>query len=410
MDLVRGVFWAVGLLVVSFALAVYADARNARVQDQSTEIQLALERMVRLNQAMTQVTALAAVEQNTLRAASYQTLRSELQAHMQTLLTLTQGTSLATEIQGLENGQRELRETEAEALRTMRQDRWADAKRLLLGGDYTMALKLYEINSDAAIGALLIDTEREQASSAVVRNFTWLMQLMAVALLLWAVWRYTQRLKSDADEQRALRAEVSAARDQLEVLVAQRTAALEQANAQLQVLSTTDSLTGLANRRCFESHWDLEWQRALRQGTPLAVLMIDVDHFKLYNDFYGHPQGDVALQQVATVLQQEVRRAGELAARYGGEEFVVVLPGLQASEAQARAQHIAQAVAALGVVHAVSPTAAVLTLSVGVAWGVPQGNEPRQRLLSLADDALYQAKHAGRNRVALWSAPGPEIQ
>jgi diguanylate cyclase (GGDEF)-like protein len=174
--------------------------------------------------------------------------------------------------------------------------------------------------------------------------------------------------------------------------------ALREANEQLAVLSVTDALTGVANRRLFDARLAEEVQRSQRHGTPLGLLLVDVDHFKAYNDCYGHPQGDRALQAIAAVLREQARRPGELVARYGGEEFALLLPHADAATAERVGQRCCESVAALELPHAASPTAAYLTLSVGCASlrAVPQ--EGGAALLIRADAALYGATAAGRAR------------
>jgi diguanylate cyclase (GGDEF)-like protein len=195
--------------------------------------------------------------------------------------------------------------------------------------------------------------------------------------------------------------DLAAHRDRLAELVDEQTAELRSANAQLQTLSRSDPLTGLANRRHFDDVKDTEWRRAQRLGQPLSVLLCDVDHFKRYNDAYGHAQGDVCLQQVAAVLRTTFSRAGELAARIGGEEFAVLLPGLNADQAREAAGRLRQALAALNIAHADSPVAAHLTLSVGVAQFDPDTMDSFETLLHQADQALYRAKRQGRDQVAV---------
>lgn len=129
--------------------------------------------------------------------------------------------------------------------------------------------------------------------------------------------------------------------------------------------------------------------------------MMDVDHFKAYNDHYGHQQGDACLRRMGDVLRATVRRAGELAARYGGEEFVVVMPGASLAQARETAQSILAAIRAEQMPHASSPVASVVTISLGVAAGTPSPAGNRERMLKEADLALYDAKHQGRNRVVL---------
>jgi diguanylate cyclase (GGDEF)-like protein len=175
---------------------------------------------------------------------------------------------------------------------------------------------------------------------------------------------------------------------------------LDAANRRLAELSETDALTGIANRRRFDRRLAEEWQRALRHGLPLALLLVDVDFFKRYNDHHGHTAGDACLHQVAALLVGCARRADELVARYGGEEFVLLLPHCTAAEALAQAERCRDAVDAAAIPHADSPLGATVTLSIGVAT-IPLGadeDDPNQ-LVKLADAALYRAKREGRHRV-----------
>ncbi len=180
--------------------------------------------------------------------------------------------------------------------------------------------------------------------------------------------------------------------------VADRTAQLEEANRQLAALSLTDGLTGLANRRHFDQLFAEEWFRARRSGLPMALLMADVDHFKNFNDRYGHQAGDECLKSVARVLQTSAQRAGDLAARYGGEEFALILPGTDAAAAQRLAESVRAAIEALAIPHESSP-AGMVTVSIGVAAMAADTGQIGEHLLHSADKALYQAKHDGRNRV-----------
>ncbi|MBA5686843.1 diguanylate cyclase [Rugamonas apoptosis] len=186
--------------------------------------------------------------------------------------------------------------------------------------------------------------------------------------------------------------------DSLERRVVERTAQLEEANARLAALAITDGLTGLANRRHFDDVLRNEWARARRAGQPLAVLMIDVDHFKRYNDHYGHQRGDDCLIRVAQALRGGARRAADLVARYGGEEFAIVLPNTGAAEAMEVGQGLRAAIGKLALAHAQAPDATV-SISVGVACTEGQIVADTDALLRLADTALYRAKHTGRDRV-----------
>jgi len=187
----------------------------------------------------------------------------------------------------------------------------------------------------------------------------------------------------------------------LQTLVEERTAALERLNQELQRLTATDGLTGVANRRRFDEALDHEWRRAVRAQAPLACVMLDIDHFKLFNDRYGHLQGDACLRQIARCLVTAVRRAGDLVARYGGEEFAIVLPGTSVQGAAQLAEHLRASVEAMSITHESSDTAPHVTVSVGVAVTTPVMGITPQVLVAGADRALYTAKRGGRNRVAV---------
>jgi len=175
---------------------------------------------------------------------------------------------------------------------------------------------------------------------------------------------------------------------------------LAQLNQELSVLSRTDALTGLANRRAFDQRLAEEVSRAARHQVPLALLVVDIDHFKSYNDRYGHPAGDACLRQVAAVLRECAGRPIDLAARLGGEEFAVLLPHLGNAEAMQVAQRCVQAVEAAAIAHEGSPVAPHVTVSVGVAEST-QLAQDGAALLAAADAALYLAKRQGRRRVVL---------
>jgi diguanylate cyclase (GGDEF)-like protein len=196
--------------------------------------------------------------------------------------------------------------------------------------------------------------------------------------------------------------------DSLEQRVAERTAQLEDANRQLATLSATDSLTGLANRRRFDEVLRSEWGRATRSGQPLAVIMLDVDYFKKFNDGYGHQAGDACLIRVAHALAAGARRASDLTARYGGEEFSIVLPNTGADEARQIGEALRRAIEALNIAHE-RAAAGQVTISVGIAIGSEQNATDPDALMRLADAALYRAKDAGRNCVVLSGDPGVAV-
>ena len=184
----------------------------------------------------------------------------------------------------------------------------------------------------------------------------------------------------------------------LERKVAERTDALEEANRRLEQLSVTDPLTGLANRRRFAEVLEAEWRRALRPGTPIALAMIDIDQFKLYNDRHGHLAGDACLRHVASTLKATLRLASDLVARYGGEEFVLVLPGTDAAGGRAACERLRSQVAALGLPHEHS-SHGIVTISIGLTAVIPIAGAPPEQYLQIADAALYEAKRGGRNQV-----------
>ncbi|MCL1465206.1 diguanylate cyclase [Argonema galeatum] len=181
---------------------------------------------------------------------------------------------------------------------------------------------------------------------------------------------------------------------------------LEIANQKLHRLATTDSLTGIANRRRFDEIIDIEWRRAAREQIPLSIIMCDIDFFKLYNDSYGHPAGDSCLQQIAQVIVSAGKRPADLVARYGGEEFAIILPNTDPAGALIVAQEIRAKVEMLNFPHMKSPVSQYVTISVGVAsiefsgttWERYLQKSP-YTLIQDADRALYHAKAKGRNRI-----------
>lgn len=169
----------------------------------------------------------------------------------------------------------------------------------------------------------------------------------------------------------------------------------------LEQISMLDGLTGIPNRRYFDEQFTKESGRAVREKRPFSVIMMDIDHFKSYNDNYGHGAGDECLQRVARALAESLTRPADMIARYGGEEFVAILPDTDGAGAMEVAERLRGAVEALGVKHEYSSAAEVVTLSLGVAHLVPPADaQGVAGLLKRADEALYQAKESGRNRVA----------
>jgi diguanylate cyclase (GGDEF)-like protein len=187
-------------------------------------------------------------------------------------------------------------------------------------------------------------------------------------------------------------------RDRLQEELRAAKTALEANNASLQLLALSDGLTGLANRRHFDQRLNAEFKRAIRDQSPIALVMIDVDYFKKFNDHHGHVAGDACLQMVGQAVLSGPRRPGDLAARFGGEEFTILLPDTGIDGALAVAEAVRAAVAALKCTHGASPLRTV-TVSAGVHSFVPSLGQPPRSLVEAADCGLYQAKAEGRNRV-----------
>jgi len=164
-------------------------------------------------------------------------------------------------------------------------------------------------------------------------------------------------------------------------------------------LSMTDGLTGVANRRSFNDTLEAEWRRCARAGLPVSVIMIDVDHFKPYNDHYGHQAGDLCLQQVSAAMARCASRPQDLLARYGGEEFILLLPQEPALGAEVVARRILEEVRGLAIPHAAAPTAPYVTISLGVCTALPPlDSVDSSAMIRMADSQLYRAKQDGRNR------------
>lgn len=177
-------------------------------------------------------------------------------------------------------------------------------------------------------------------------------------------------------------------------------------NLELERIASLDGLTRVANRRSLDEYFDREWRRLAREQKPLALIICDIDYFKHYNDTYGHLAGDDCLQRIAQALTDGMKRPADFVARYGGEEFVVVLPNTDRDGAMDVAHELALAIELLNIPHNASPTSNRVTLSVGVSAVIPDLGFPPEELISKADDALYQAKHGGRDRVVFKSFDG----
>lgn len=182
---------------------------------------------------------------------------------------------------------------------------------------------------------------------------------------------------------------------------------LERLARKLEQMSNQDGLTGLANRRCFDDTLVREWVRNGREDHPLGLIMIDIDHFKKYNDALGHVDGDSCLRAVSDAIIKSIRRPADLVARYGGEEFAIILPNTDFQGAQAVAENIHTNLASTGIQHPDSEISCSVTVSIGVASGIPTCGTTPEHLLQAADRALYQAKLSGRNRTEGICLPDP---
>ena len=186
---------------------------------------------------------------------------------------------------------------------------------------------------------------------------------------------------------------------------------LEKSNDKLRRLSSLDGLTGIPNRRRFDEYLDLEWKRAVREQKPLGLIVLDLDHFKPYNDHYGHLTGDFCLKRVARALVSVIKRPADLVARYGGEEFSAILPDTSEEGAKHLAEEMRLTVERMSIPHAASPVSRRVTISLGVCSLMPDAESSPNRLIEGADKALYEAKQSGRNKVvvsALGGDPGEE--
>ncbi|MEP0774142.1 MAG: diguanylate cyclase [Acidobacteriota bacterium] len=226
-------------------------------------------------------------------------------------------------------------------------------------------------------------------------------QLASAGEVLLLAFALGHRIRELEQERRQVEL---AYQQRLEREVQERTAELQQVNQRLAALSLTDGLTGLANRRHWDAHLEAEWRRGIRASLPLTVIVADVDHFKLFNDQFGHHGGDEALKRIAEILRRACQRPGDLVARYGGEEFVLLLSGARLEEGEGIAEQLRREVEELGIPHASASPHPVVTISLGVASALPRYLHDLTGLMREADQGLYVAKRAGRNRVGIGSA------
>lgn len=207
-------------------------------------------------------------------------------------------------------------------------------------------------------------------------------------------------LEALADSFNRMAAQLQESYASLEKKVEDRTRDLAELNRKLELLSTTDALTGIANRRKFDEVLALEWSRATRTSQPLALAMLDIDWFKAYNDHYGHQAGDACLQRVAQIISGNVCRGSDLVARYGGEEFIFIAPATNAETILNLAEKLCEEFRAIALPHERSQYGFV-TVSIGVTSIIPNQEQQPASLIQAADQAMYRAKEQGRNRAVL---------
>lgn len=178
---------------------------------------------------------------------------------------------------------------------------------------------------------------------------------------------------------------------------------LKQHRDLLEKMAAVDGLTGVANRRRFEETLDSEWKRSIRSNIPLAMLMIDIDFFKNFNDHYGHGAGDKCIKEIAATIATSTHREGDLTARYGGEEFVVLLPETDRDGVVSVAETIRTNIEALNIPHAFSQCSKNVTVSIGAGAMVPRADTSPEALVKAVDEQLYRAKRNGRNRIQIFA-------
>ncbi|MEN3365859.1 MAG: hypothetical protein V7606_3133 [Burkholderiales bacterium] len=259
---------------------------------------------------------------------------------------------------------------------------------VVLFGNLMLGLQLRGAIASSLIIAVIFAGALLQLDTVAVelRFSSWLVFAASVVISLIANYRM------DQDQRRAF---LATAREQ------ERNEELRRAVELFGRLSAEDPLTELANRREFDRRLDLEWGRARREAQPLSLILVDVDFFKDYNDLYGHQAGDACLQRIAGILRSIPQRSSDLVARLGGEEFGVLLPGTNINYAAELAEQMRTVVLELNLQHSSSQAASVVSASFGVAALMPSTTEDPAQLVANADAALYDAKKAGRNRVAV---------
>lgn len=264
-------------------------------------------------------------------------------------------------------------------------------------GSYTMA-----IGGGAVLLTAVSDMLREL-------GFTNATELLSVGIVIFIIvqavflaWRFNdsfERTEKLVKENENMYEEIQALNRDLEDKISIRTKELEMVNSQLEKISQTDGLTGLKNRRYFDERFQQEWDKSLEQQSPLSIIMIDIDFFKNFNDYYGHPEGDTCLKKIGSAVMESMNHENDVAARYGGEEFVVLLPNTDMHAAYKMAEHIRNTVNTLKIEHKHSATNEYVTISLGVNTQVASQDSLKETFIKEADKALYLAKEKGRDTI-----------
>jgi len=262
------------------------------------------------------------------------------------------------------------------------------------GGDYTFTVKA--ANSDNIWNDSELKINISISSPPWRRWWAYLSYFVLLSTMVSAVliWKTGKHRKEIAIHKSFV--------DKLEEKVLERTVELKLVNKKLERLSNIDDLTSLYNRRYFEKQYYAEWNRLQRVQLPISVLMCDIDHFKLYNDYYGHQSGDRCIQEVSKIITEHCVRPTDLAVRYGGEEFLVILPQTDADGAMNVANSIRESIEGKKMKHNYSSASSYVTISIGVASIIPDQEIPPLLLVENADKALYECKDGGRNKVSLY--------
>ncbi|NJN75847.1 MAG: diguanylate cyclase [Synechococcaceae cyanobacterium RL_1_2] len=270
----------------------------------------------------------------------------------------------------------------------------------------SLGLDFYQVTAQEVMSSPLFTVKGHeslwQVNQKMVELMVWRLVVVNDQGYLSGIVTQTQMLKLlNPAEMHYVMQQMQDVIDQQTVKLQRLNEDLARANSKLEKLAKIDYLTQIANRQGFEEYCHKQWFRAVRLEEEVTIMMVDVDHFKLYNDTYGHPQGDQCLVAIARALQDVASRSSDLVARYGGEEFILVLPNTNREGAKRLAEKILTEVAALNLIHGMSPTANHVTVSIGAASTIPTMALPLDRLIKVADQQLYQAKERSRNTYCL---------